>query len=623
MPGILTRTSRLAPALMIAAFAGVPLAIAPHLLIEYEVTPKVVILLIVTSVLLLCRTAWMEGLAALLSNRAGRVLLGITTLQSISLLISTMLSSQPALSLAGTSWRRYGLVTEIAIAAFGVLCAACVATRRDLLRAVLIAISATGSAIALYAIAQYAGFDPFLERSAYTIQYFGPLVRVPGTLGHAVYLASFLAATLPIAVGLALESHGNRRLLFGACAALSLVAILLSGSRSGLVAVLCAGAVVLASQRRLGARRILPVALAGIVLIGAGLLVLNLAAGDSFRLRLAQWKQDFYGGPRLLVWKETAAMTALHPLAGFGPDTFVNEFRRRQSAAISRAYPDFTQESPHNLLLDIAFGQGLPGLLVVGGLVYLIFLPPTGNSAGPGWIWLRASAVATLASLAFLTTTVCGGLVLYGIIGLLVGTGVPDRTPSTNVSGARETLPPFAGTAAGYLALAFFLAAGAYLIQDLSQQAVADGLLARDPDAMERSYRASNLWFPQPADDLWSSRQFAALARASAGNAVPRAWAIAAEASKRAEHTSDNLADAAYQSAVLAFSANQAAEGEQKLRVAMRAAPTWYKPHLLMAQYLQAVGRAPEAEPEIASALDLCGGLRVQVEKILRPASVP
>src|SRR5206468_3925665 len=81
--------------------------------------------------------------------------------------------------------------------------------------------------------------------------------------------------------------------------------------------------------------------------------------------RLTQWRQDLYGGPRLVMWRDTVTLIGRHAVLGTGPESFGTQFRRVESAGLSRAYPDFSQESPHNLFLSAAVEQGMPGLVVM------------------------------------------------------------------------------------------------------------------------------------------------------------------------------------------------------------------------------------------------------------------
>src|SRR3954471_17713519 len=110
-----TLSYRAALLFLLLAVAGVPLAFAPGLLLEYEVIPKLVVLRISTAGLLACWPAWYPGVRGLLETRHGRIFAGLLCLQAPSVVISTALAPQPELALAGSAWRRYGVVPQLAL----------------------------------------------------------------------------------------------------------------------------------------------------------------------------------------------------------------------------------------------------------------------------------------------------------------------------------------------------------------------------------------------------------------------------------------------------------------------------------------------------------------------------
>jgi hypothetical protein len=605
-------------ALAAIAMAGVPLLIAPGLTLEYETTPKLVLLLVSTAGLLLCYRAWWPGAVALIETRRGRLFAGILAAQFLSLLAATAFSAQPSLSLAGSSWRRYGLVTQLTLALFSLTIAALAAAHAASLRKILLVIAGSSGVIAIYALAQSAGFDPLLPRASYIITYWnGELARGPGTLGHAVYLGGFLAAAIPITAGLAAEAKRIGRLTLWGIVALSLVATVLSGSRSSLLALVAAAAVSLPAIRLIRWRA----AWGGAAICAAGamglLFLLSMHSGSSLRLHVDRWRQDFYGGTRLRLWRDSLALVAAYPIAGSGPETFGNQFRRRQSAELSRAYPDYFQESPHNFLLEGAIAQGCFFFVIVAGIVYLVLAGRAASkratsNKGPA-AWLRASMVATLVSLLFLPVTISGALMLYGILGLLVAVTAPVGVQS------RGTVPALVKPAACGLAVLLLAAGIAYLRKDMAYARIDAAVKAHRFADMAQTYRsAADAWFPAPGEDLWASRQFAAIARELDPQTAAQAWALAAEAAAMAERTSDDQADAAYQSALVAISTNHAAQAETKLHVAIEYAPTWYKSHLLLAQLLHFTGHDAEAKNEAKAALDFAGSRGPGVEQALR-----
>jgi O-antigen ligase len=605
-----TGESRAAAALAATAMAGVALAIAPGAMLQYDTTPKLVVAMVCTAGLLLCYRSWWPGLQSLSRTAHGRLLTVLLAAQAISLVLAASFSSQPVLSFAGSSWRRYGVATQLCLELLSLIGAATVVACAGALRKILLAIAVSGGAIALYAIAQYAGLDPFLARILYTTNLgVGQVVRPPGTLGHAVYLGGFLAAVVPITAVLAWEARSAKRVFFLGITGLSLAAMVVSGSRSALLA-LAAGAMVFApSLRRIRWRGFAGVMAVCAPLILAAAIFVPLSSGGGYRMLIQRWRQDVYGGPRLRVWRESLAMVAAHPLVGSGPETFSNEFRRRESAELSRAYPDFVQESPHNLLLDGATSQGLPFLVVMAGLVYLVFAC-TRSAASLYSKVVCASFIATFVSLLFLSVTIPGALMLYGTAALLAASRIAAGE-TTGRPASRTGLAIASG-----LALILVVASVAYARKDLAYSGITH---AATFDEMAQAYQASaQPWLPPPGEDLWCSRQFAAIAPKTGGALAAKAWALAAEAAARAEATGEDRADAAYQSALLAIGANQPQPAEQKIRQAIEDAPNWYKPHFLLAELLYFTGRTTESKDEAARAISLAGSMQASVEQTLR-----
>jgi hypothetical protein len=183
----------------------------------------------------------------------------------------------------------------------------------------------------------------------------------------------------------------------------------------------------------------------------------------------------------------------------------------------------------------------------------------------------------------------------------------------------RGAVPGLVKLAACGLA-ALLLAAGiGYLRKDMAYAGIDAAVKAHRFAETAQAYRtAADTWFPAPGEDLWASRQFAAIARELDPQTAAQAWAFAAEAAAMAERTSDDRADAAYQSALVAISTNHAGQAETKLRIAIEQAPTWYKSHLLLAQLLHFTGHDADSKTEAKAALDFAGPRRPGVEQALR-----
>jgi len=94
--------------LLAATLALLPLILTPHLLFYWDITPKIVVLLV--GVALALPLAWRDGCAR---SPVLRILGWLLVAQAVSLGISTAFSIDPALSLGGSAWRRFGLISAV------------------------------------------------------------------------------------------------------------------------------------------------------------------------------------------------------------------------------------------------------------------------------------------------------------------------------------------------------------------------------------------------------------------------------------------------------------------------------------------------------------------------------
>ena len=77
--------------------------------------------------------------------------------------------------------------------------------------------------------------------------------------------------------------------------------------------------------------------------------------------------QDAFGSERLGVWRMTLEMSRDKLLFGTGPDTFMYALREHMASTGQIVEQNF--DNPHNMLLAILSGNGLPALLIFLALV--------------------------------------------------------------------------------------------------------------------------------------------------------------------------------------------------------------------------------------------------------------
>ncbi len=211
-------------------------------------------------------------------------------------------------------------------------------------------LSFVGAVEAFAGIGQYAGIWPVYSAS----------FPVTGTFDNPAGLAACLAICFPAALYF-MASRPVGAKVWGGLSALSMgAAVVLSGSRTGMVAVGCLAAT---SVYRffLGGRWPAWRVRAAFVSVGAVMLV-----------GLYCWKKDSADG-RLLVWNCSLEMLADAPLTGHGPDAFQAEYMDYQAGWLAE-HPEEKWERlagnvrhPFNEYLRIAAEYGVAGLLLVAG----------------------------------------------------------------------------------------------------------------------------------------------------------------------------------------------------------------------------------------------------------------
>jgi len=583
----------------------IALIIAPGYFFYFDVTPKAIVLLAGTAAALFC-AAWMG---------AGRVRIlrftSLLLLTAVSLGLSTALSTNPDLSLFGTNWRRFGAVTQSATLLFAWLVAAHTAGRPDRARVILRGVSAAGLVTAIYGIAQYFGWDPLLPAAAYRVgEGIWTIVRPPGTLGHASYFATWLVLVIFLSLALAaLESGGFWRRLALAAAALTLMAMVLTGTRAAILGLL-AGAAVWLYWRGLRVTRRMA-ALAAALLI-AGAVFYFSPAGLQLRSRARWFAEDPWGGARPDLWRDSLRM-ALHRLpAGYGPEVFTAAFPPFESRDLARAYPDFAHESPHNMFLDALVSQGVPGLLILCGLCFAGFAAAWRLRARHGDVaaCLAAALAAAIVSQQFTVFIIPTAVIFYTTLALAIGLAAEPAQPRRRI--------PFA-VGAVLAALAFMYAAARIAVADhalaLAQRGLESGQLQ---DAAAQYSRYDRWRFPGASADLWYSRALIGVAQKASSPLVQlQALAQSGAAAWRATRTAEDPFNAWYSLAALYASQNDAVGAERSLRAAIAANPNWFKPHWTLAQVLLVEGRVQEAGREAALAAELNAGKNPEVARTL------
>jgi len=586
--------------------ALVPLLITPGVLAYFDITPKIAILLLGTALMLLQVRANSSNMRVLCGASSGKWLLGLLAAEWTAFVIASLLSLNRPLSLDGGSWRRLGLIPETGLLLFVLLASGWLVSQEYRVRALLRTLAASGALAACYGIAQYFGWDPWLPAGAYQVgEGVFTIVRPPGTLGHADYFASWLVVVLFLALALyRIEDHRKYRVGALTTAALAAVAIILSGTRAAMLGACLGGVAFLFARRARIPIRGVAIGLASIAILA---LFFFSPAGLKLRARLHWSIEDPRGGARLLLWRDSLAMSAHRPLVGFGPETYGTEFPRFESIQLASVYPDFYHESPHNMFLDALTSQGILGLLALLGLCALgawsaLHACRTGNALGPP---LAAAFVGFLVTQQFTAFVFTTALYFHLLVALLVVTAwSPWKSAPVGRAQAFVLIP-------SVLVILIFAAYVAHLlVADRALALVWQRIASGDILGASKEYRTVLRWAPWSAtSDLAYSRAMQqAAARTPIFATRLQARQRALDAGIRAVRNADDRQNAWYNLALLLAEENDAAGAEQALRNAIAWAPRWFKPHWALARLLALSGRGAEAIEEARIAIQCDGG---------------
>jgi O-antigen ligase len=230
-------------------------------------------------------------------------------------------------------------------------------TERDVLR-VFYAFIAGASGATVAGVLAGAGPTPY-----------GEAARISSSSANANELAAVLVATVAVAVGLVIVSRRSPALRLASigAATLALLGIVLTVSRSGLIALAVASvaAVIFAGRWR---PRVLLISV--LILGGAGIYFLTFAPPEA-RERLTTTEQGGHG--REDIWKVGWRMVEAHPIHGVGAGNFKTSsihYLLVEPGLLRRS--DFivdTQKVAHNVYLQAWAELGVIGLALLVSLI--------------------------------------------------------------------------------------------------------------------------------------------------------------------------------------------------------------------------------------------------------------
>jgi len=274
----------------------------------------------------------------------------------------------------------------------------------------LVAIGLSILPVALYGMLQVIGID-FLRLAR-------PGVPV-SSLGNTGFVAEYLVAALPIALGLAVKE--GRAYLFAPCVILGILHLWLTESRAGwLGAALAFGILVLppwsvfrGGEARLRLRRLGLVTL--LIVLALAFLVPHLGSTSVARLRTIIDPTQATAQVRLLIWRGALDLVARHPLLGVGLGNFEFAYAEVRSVEEWHLSRREVVDDAHNEYLHLTVETGLFGLAA--------------------FLWFLTRAARLVRNLLYNATLRGEALPLIGsLAGLLLyaGFGFPFKNPTSS-----------------------------------------------------------------------------------------------------------------------------------------------------------------------------------------------
>lgn len=349
---------------LLAAFVvAIAIVFAPSLYDDFTL-PKQMLLLL-----------WAGVSLVLLTFQPGRILPADRTIKLAFLAliavttISFLLSKDIRGSLLGYYQYRQGYLSQVA--ALVLFLAGIHLARKYSLNPLLWSGLAGLAAVCGYAALQKTGNDPFRWWLDVTDRPFG-------TIGNSNELAAYLVIAFAFG-GVLADLAGRWRAIGLTCLAATLTfTMLLSESRSGLLAALAIAVAFPIASAIVGIPRRSVITSAAIMLVGVVLgvgLSLPLGAPEGTAARIesgildsdrsvAAGAADSSVSTRLALAHGTVLAVAEAPLFGHGPDSLYLAFSESRPPGLGGIYQveDLVVQSSHNWLLDVAANQGLLGL---------------------------------------------------------------------------------------------------------------------------------------------------------------------------------------------------------------------------------------------------------------------
>jgi putative inorganic carbon (HCO3(-)) transporter len=353
-------------------FAGIPLIINPTAY-DYCYKPKIDSLY--SLIIIIFVAVFLKNIIFIKSFKFRKTCLFVPLgCYSLSVIVSTFLSVCPELSIKGDVLRYESIFTLLSYVAV-VIIFSNIVNREEEVHVLLKLLLFSTFLISLYAIIQYAGFNP---TEHFIPEFRQAEHRVGSTIGNPNFLGKLLVLVLPLFIAYFLYSDSNiKKFYFAMGFVLSCLALIFTftrGSWIGFGASMFLLFFIIPVRMLVSdkAKKILAVsAILFCTVFSAGLYFAedNVKNSSSFfpmmkyKIRSSFDVEKGMGvATRLFLWKRVVGLIMEKPVFGYGPDTHVKVMRKVNREHNQKFNTDSIIDRAHNNYLDIAIGRGLFGL---------------------------------------------------------------------------------------------------------------------------------------------------------------------------------------------------------------------------------------------------------------------
>ena len=264
----------------------------------------------------------------------------------------------------GTFSRNTGALAYISLAIL-LLSSSLVSDKEFLKRFVSITLI-VGAFLIFYGNIQYLGLEPFPYTNASTVN------APTGTFGNSNFQSAFMGLIATVAFAMALNSAYTILVRIGLAVMgfAAVVVIYETLSDQGYLNLIAGVGVVAMVWLFMSKRKVIGLAVAGLGVIGGGLVFLALINQGPF----AQYIYNSSIIARGYYWKAALKMLTDHPVFGVGMDGYINWYRRSRPADyFENGFLSYS-DSAHNVYLDIASSGGFALLMIYIAIAVLVIL---------------------------------------------------------------------------------------------------------------------------------------------------------------------------------------------------------------------------------------------------------